>query len=416
MEIPAKTLSEAKLILDRERPELDPASPADKKLYVERGNDTIDDLITEARSAVASNRPFRWFFTGHTGAGKSTELNRFINSKDLRQDYLPISLSVREVLDVHDLDFADLVLGYAVSVARIAEINSVEIPRELQERIEKWGTETELERELGGTASVKGGYEFNAIFWKASAEIQTGGEMRRTVREKIRESLTQFIGLINGLVDTIQKKTDRRILIVVDTLDHVDHRPVREIYTNHWSTLSKPNVSVLTVVPLPMLWESRFIGLIQSNCTLLRNVKVYEQPGSTETDSGGLLFFADLIKRLADIKLFHGEATKELFRMSGGILRDMIGYSGDACKVADRRGATRVELEDVQRVFEGEKARFRRLLKQSDYELLQEVAEGPYPRNVAELGALVHLKAILYYPNGEGWYGVNPAVQAILDE
>ncbi len=89
MKPPAKTLADAKLVLDRERPELNPLLPADKALYVQRDAETYNDLITEALSAVASQRPFRWFFTGHTGAGKSTELNRIIAAEDLVQHYVP---------------------------------------------------------------------------------------------------------------------------------------------------------------------------------------------------------------------------------------------------------------------------------------------------------------------------------------
>ena len=105
----------------------------------------------------------------------------------------------------------------------------------LEKRMAKWGTETELETELGGSGTVKGGWEFNALVWKASAEVQAGGERRKIVREKLSESLTDFIKLIDDLVAAIEKQEKKKVLIVIDTLDHVDHRPIRDIFTNHWS-------------------------------------------------------------------------------------------------------------------------------------------------------------------------------------
>ncbi len=415
MKLPAKTLAEAKLVLDRERPELDPLLPADKALYVRRDAETYDALVTEALSAVASKRPFRWFFTGHTGAGKSTELNRIIVADGIVRHYVPRIYRVRDQLDVHNLDFTDLILGIAQSVAAVAEANQVTVPKALKQRMTKWGTETELETELGGSGSAKGGLEFNALVFKASAEVQAGGEKRKIVREKLRESLTDFIKLIDDLVKAIERKVRKRVLVVIDTLDHVDHRPIRDIFTNHWASLSRPNVSLLVVVPLPMLLEQPFMAAVQSNVSLLPNIKVFAGPGSADLDTGGFQFFSALISRLADLALFSEDALRELFRLSGGMLRDMIGLAGDACKFADIDGAKQVESRHVQRVLNERKAFFRRLLTSADYQILEKLRDNPRPLGIEGLGPLLHLKAVIFYPNGEGWYGLNPAVQAILD-
>ena len=185
MNLPAQSLSDAKLVLDRERAELDPRFPADERLYVDRNVETHQALITEARSAVASNRPFRWFFTGHIGAGKSTELNRIIAAPEVAEHYVPHIYRVRDNLDVHNLDFTDLILGIAQSVARVAETAKVTVTKTLKNRMQKWGTETELETELGISGGGKAGVEFNALVFKATAEVQAGGEKRKIVREKL---------------------------------------------------------------------------------------------------------------------------------------------------------------------------------------------------------------------------------------
>lgn len=416
MALPATTIADAKLVLDRERPELDPARPADKSLYVERELDIHETLITEALSAVASKRPFRWFFTGHTGAGKSTELNRVIRTKRLTDEYLPHIFRVRDSLDVHNLDFTDLILGMAHSVASIAKDRRIAVPKALQQRMAKWGSETELVTELGVSGKGKVGAKFDAWIFKASAEVQAGGEKRKIVREKIHESLTDFIKLIDDLVRVIEKKAKKKVLVVIDTLDHVDHRPIREIFTNHWSSLSKPNVSLLTVISLPMLLEPKFMAKVQSNYSLLPNVKVFQKPGSTDLDSEGYEFFVDVIGRLADISLFSDEALKELFRLSGGMLRDMIGFAGDACKYADIDNVDKVGASHVNRVLDERKAYFRRLLKASEYEILKNIDSNPLPLGIEGLGPLLELKAVIFYPNGEGWYGLNPAVQSILED
>jgi hypothetical protein len=183
MRLPAKTLAEAKLVLDRERPELDPARPEDKRLYVERDPAVHDRLITKAMAATANQQEFRWFFTGHTGTGKSTELNRIIRNDQLASRYIPHIYRVRDSLDVHNLDFTDIILGIAESVTGIASDRGVAVPKKVQECMQKWGQQTELETQLGLGSEAKGAVEFNWLIAKAAFEVQAGGEKRKLVRE-----------------------------------------------------------------------------------------------------------------------------------------------------------------------------------------------------------------------------------------
>ena len=260
-------------MLDRERPELDPARPEDKRLYVERDAAVHDRLITKAMAAAASQREFRWFFTGHTGTGKSTELNRIVCNDQLASRYIPHIYRVRDSLDVHNLDFTDIILGIAESVAGIASERGVAVPKRLQERMQKWGQETELETELSLGSEATGGVEFKWLIAKAALEVQAGGKKRKIVREKLSESLTDFIKLIDDLAAAGERKIKKNILVVIDTLDHVDHRPIRDIFTNHWASLSRPKVSLLIVIPLPLLLEPQFMGSVQDSFSLLPNIK-----------------------------------------------------------------------------------------------------------------------------------------------
>lgn len=367
-------------------------------------------------AAAASQREFRWFFTGHTGTGKSTELNRIVRNDQLASRYIPHIYRVRDSLDVHNLDFTDIILGIAESVAGIASERGVAVPKRLQERMQKWGQETELETQLGLGSEAKGGVEFNWLIAKAALEVQAGGKKRKIVREKISESLTDFIKLIDDLAAAVERKIKKNILVVIDTLDHVDHRPIRDIFTNHWASLSRPKVSLLIVIPLPLLLEPQFMGSVQDSFSLLPNIKVLGSPDSRDLDPAGFAFFREVMAHLADPALFTEDALREVFRISGGMVRDMIGHAGDACKYADHdnpRG--KVELRHVQRVLDDRKAFFRRLLAHADYEILKEVSAHPSLLGNEGLGSLLHLKAVIYYPNGEGWYGLHPAVAAILE-
>lgn len=54
----------------------------------------------------------------------------------------------------------------------------------------------------------------------------------------LRESLTDFVKLIDDLTRVIENNVGRKFLVVMDNLDHVDHHPIRDIFANHWLSLS----------------------------------------------------------------------------------------------------------------------------------------------------------------------------------
>lgn len=415
--LPAKSLAQAKLALDRERPPLDPTVPWDERFYVERGAETHESLITEALTAIQGERPFQWFYTGHTGAGKSTELNRIIHGDELDEHFESCVYSVKEKLDVQNLDYADLILAIAQAVIEIANKHKFKIPRDLSKRIEDWGKEISVERSGGLESKGKAGIEFNAFFAKVSSEIQAGGDRRKTIREKIRDTLTDFIHMIDELVAAIEKKLEKRVLIVLDTLDHVDHKDVCQIYADHWATISKPKVSVLNVVPLSILHDQAVMASIGRNFSLLPNIKVHPKPGSTALDKEGFEFFKEVISKLVDLDLFTNKSLQDLFRISGGMLRDMIGDAGDACKFADIEDPNgKVEPRHVQRVLDDNKMYFQFQLTKSDYEILKNIPDEPYPEGIDGMASLLRNKAVIFYPNGRGWFALNPAVQSMLDD
>ena len=145
------------------------------------------------------------------------------------------------------------------------------------------------------------------------------------------------------------------------------------------------------------------------------NIKVFVKAGSKDIDPEGLAFCKDVISKYANLDLFSDEALDSLFRLSGGILRDMIRNCGDACGFADDEGADRAEKQHVERIWNEQTGFFRRVLKKADYEVLRQVEKAPRPKGLDGIPPLLHLKAIIFYPNGEGWYGVHPAVQRLLD-
>lgn len=414
MNQPTQSLTEARLVLDRGRPALDPQDPDFDRYYVPREYEGLEAIGMEAQAAVAHGRPFRWFLTGARGNGKSTEVNRIVRSSPFVQHFLPVVCDVRERLDVNDLEFSDLLLGTASSVVSLAESQNVAASKTWQRRMAEFCTA--VDPWLMGNANGNGARDFRGFFLRATAEVRTGGLVRPILREKLRASMAEFIGLVDELTAAIEKKTRKQVLVVLDSLDHVDPGILLETLVNHWTNLTAPRASLLLVVPLSLYVERQFIDFAQGHCTVVPSLRVISQPGTRKLDGNGFRFFRDTLSRLVDLKLFSEPSLKELFRLSGGVVRDMIGFAGDSCGQAALARAHRVGDQHVRRVRDDLKAYFRKILTDDDYAVLHRVRDEPRPLNIAGLPRLLNLQAILLESNGDEWFRPSFAVESLLED
>ncbi len=144
------------------------------------------------------------------------------------------------------------------------------------------------------------------------------------------------------------------------------------------------------------------------------NIKVFQKPGSNQIDQQGLTFYKEVISRYISLELFDEDALVSLFRLSAGIVRDMIRNTGDACAYAVGSDSGKVLLEHTQNVWYETMRYYRNQLYSEDYEVIKKVDEEPYIQGINEIPRLLHSKAIVFYPNAEGWYGVHPAIKRML--
>src|SRR5258708_39677628 len=77
--------------------------------YINRPGNPIAEL--EDALLAPFYRPPKFFFSGHRGCGKSTELLHLMGNPEIRKKYWPINFSIREEADIIDLDFRDVLLA-----------------------------------------------------------------------------------------------------------------------------------------------------------------------------------------------------------------------------------------------------------------------------------------------------------------
>ena len=83
-------------------------------------------------------RPPKFFFSGHRGCGKSTELQHLLSNPDIQKKYWPINFSIREEADIVDIDFRDVLLAIAGRLFREYRRKGGELPDQLLAELNTW--------------------------------------------------------------------------------------------------------------------------------------------------------------------------------------------------------------------------------------------------------------------------------------
>jgi hypothetical protein len=410
-ETPQRALERASIQLDG-RQSLKPGTADYQRYYVDRPQ-VESDLIREALRAESNRRPFHWFFGGHTGSGKSTELNRIMADPRLAP-YLPIYIDLQEEFDIYNVRYADLFLAMGRACARKADEIDCPVSEELEKSIQLWGSEVFSEEELHTRTEGHAGLKISLPFLALGEEVQSGGGKREVIRTKISNDVLAFSRLINELAESLEEYTGQRVLCILDGLDHIDPKPAFDLLNENYRTLMLPKISKVFVIPLALL-NTSFLATCDRLYSTVPNVKIFQTSGSEKLEEKGVSFYKEVISRYISLDFFGPDALTSLCRLSAGILRDMIRNTGDACSHAVDSGASLVTNEHVEKVWHSVMRFYMNQLHSSDYETLRRVSQLPLlEKGLDGVPSLLQNKAVIFYPNGLGWYGVHPAVQRMM--
>jgi hypothetical protein len=91
----------------------------------------------------------RFLFTGHRGAGKGTELNRL--HQELLGEYTVVHFSVRDKLEIADLEYRDVVFAIGMGIVALIEQDQAlqkAVPRKLLQPIVDFFAEVYSEKDF----------------------------------------------------------------------------------------------------------------------------------------------------------------------------------------------------------------------------------------------------------------------------
>ncbi|MCL5055014.1 MAG: hypothetical protein M1169_03610 [Firmicutes bacterium] len=118
-------------------------------------------------------------------------------------------------------------------------------------------------------------------------------------------------------------------------------------------------------------------------------------------------------------ELIEKEALTLAVKMSGGVVRELIRIINGAAISALAKKENVIHSEDVEDTVNQLAQTYKySLTKKSDIEILKKVEETKklIDDRIEDVRGLLHGQFILQYPNGEGWYGVNPIVKNLIKD
>lgn len=416
--------------------------PAGDPAYVDcravRGDGEI--LIELGREIVLADRITHQLYTGHRGAGKSTELLRltqYLRGQGFRVVYFAAD---EEDIDKEDAQYTDIRL--ACTRHLLAELKGGQdnpIWKWLQLRMQALSELLQSEITLDDISVESQIVQFAKLTATLKASPDTRAKIRRMVEPhtvSLIEALNQFI--TDAMAKTPERST-QKLVVIADNLDRIT--PIAQtgsspsnhdtIFIDRSEQLQALKCHVIYTVPISLVYSSRATDLrdiYDTEAQVLPMVMVRQLSG--EIYPPGLAALKEVIsKRVyasakADISaalvggVFDTEETlNQLCLMSGGHVRNLMLLTKEAVK---RNEVLPISERAVRRAITEARNTYRNTItSESQWSLLAQVHQKKDILDEAAYRELLFNRCILEYRyiNDRGevcrWRDVHPLIRGI---
>jgi hypothetical protein len=377
--------------------------------YVQRPGDATGQLH---ESLVAPfHRPPKYFFSGHRGCGKSTELRRLAVDPAIQAKYYPIHFTIRDEADINNLDFKDVLLAIGGRMYREYSARGRDMPTNLQAELNAWrGNITD---EIVNSARIQGfevGGNLTAFFAEAGLKVKLEPATRTILRQIIERDVTGLIAVIDKIAEFICVQENRMPLILIDDLDKADMKTAQSIFYEHCETMTQPRCAIVYTVSSP-IYYSHWFEAIRDNAIFLPNINLHTR-GSARPDRAGQRTMREFIGKRVNLDLMTHPALKHAVNISGGVFRELARVMRFAIRYGRRSG--KIQLDHV-RLAEAEiRGEYRRILTSDQRATLARVHESNQFDEPDKMAPLLEILAVLEYADAEPWCDIHPALVPLL--
>ena len=415
--ITAKDLDEAWLNFELDL-KLDPLPEGKPNpFYVDRPGNPVAELEDALQSPFI--QPPKFFFSGHRGCGKSTELLRLTANPTINARFVPIHFSIRNEADINDLDFRDVLLAIGSHLYRDYRAQrGGKLPDQLMKELDSWRgqIQTEVKTILNGRTSefeIEAGLD--AFFANTALKMKLEPATRSELRQVLERNVTGLVKTINDISTAILAREKRLPLVLIDDLDKPDLELAKKIFHDRREIMLQPNCAIVYTISSALFYSKEF-DAIRDLAKFLPNVKLHTKGQPDARDAEGYRTMRMLVHKRMDSQLIADDALDTAITYSGCVFRELARLMRASISRARIRKSAQVQLPDVEWSVTEVRNEYRRFLDQNDRQFLRDVHHHNRLEYRERLRPLLQLLALLEYRNAENWCDVHPALLKLLDE
>jgi hypothetical protein len=386
--------------------------PANSPFHVEREGRPLGKL----KRALLRHHRFapKYFFSGHRGCGKSTELNILADDDEIHNNFFIVKYSVKEVCDVNNLNYVDVLF----SIGAELYLQYIEAGKKLEpgliEQLEAWKgvIEKTTEKQISIETSVEGGLK--TFFLSVLAKIKAEDTSRDIIRKTIEPKLSELIDKINLIIANIESNEKKKVLVLIDDLDKPRLEQAKEIFYNNQTAITQPACYIVYTVPISIFFAQEFIAIRESKF-FLPNVKLHHKNDRNSKYVEGYGLMKQFVFHRMKEELIEPKALDLAIRMGAGVFRETARIMQIAADSAIEHERNQIIEEDVKRGEREIRSDFRRILKSDDYTTLQEICKDNEIHGIEKIGHLLHNLSVLEYMNDETWCDIHPTLVELVE-
>lgn len=316
----------------------------------------------------------KMLFSGHMGAGKTTELYNL--SQKIKNKYEIINVSILKHLDIYNMSYVDFLFEIMSAILlNFGEKGNKDFQftnETFSDLYDYWHSEhfittvfkdednAQLESSVNVEGSATGTVGLDLVgklkfllkvATKGSGILKTSTETKDELIRKLDLRIGDLITAMNTMIESINESLgEKELMIIVEDLDKADESAVNEIFTKHFTPFMDLHVKMIFNIPIFLEYSLDF-KKIKDNMNasfMLQTINVYNSDGTPNGEH--IDFFKKLVCKRAEEKFFDDTALEYMIEKSGGILRDLFGALVEAAMnvLIEHPDTERILYEDAE--------------------------------------------------------------------
>ncbi|NEP55511.1 MAG: ATP-binding protein [Symploca sp. SIO2G7] len=397
-----------------------------EKFRVDYGREVLEDLEQLVEDSPSGTGKI--IFTGHRGCGKSTLLAEF--SRQLHNDYFVVFFSISDLIEMSDVNHINILFAIAVRLMEEAQKQQVEIKQSTKDAFYGWfAKRTQIETEEF-RAEASAGFK---LFELIAGRLKADAAIRNEIKQEFMRKVSDLIARINEIAAVVQNASKKEIVVIIDDLDKLDLKVVREVFQEQIKALFQPNFQIIFTIPISAFREVSLAATIQVET----NDQIVQMPVSKLFKQGerrqanakpqpeAMATLQAILDKRIPQQLLKKETAEQIIIQSGGVLRELIRITNQCCRICLKLVRRQPEQRDIiidQAVLAEAITKFSidfdTRIGNADYEILETTYQNFQPNDPKEQRFLdlLHGLYILEYRNARLWYDIHPIVTQLLKD